>query len=73
MTSIQHVKIDAKTDNWTPVKSGLQDCLTIEANIDQTGFQFLQDVVYSMFDEGSVAVVPVDTTTSPSITGSYRG
>ena len=72
MTSIQHVKIDAKTDNWTPVKSGLQDCLTIEANIDQTGFQFLQDVVYSMFDEGSVAVVPVDTTTSPSITGSYE-
>ena len=72
MTSIQHVKIDANTDNWTPIKSGLQDCLTVEANLDQTGYQFLQDVVYSMFDEGSVAVVPVDTTRSPSVTGSYE-
>lgn len=72
MTSIQHVKMDAETENWTPVKSGLQNCLGVEANIDQTGYQFLQDLVYSMFDEGSVAVVPVDTTFSPTVTGSYE-
>lgn len=71
MTAIEHVKIDEKTDNRTPVKSGLQNCLSVEANIDQSGIQFIQDIVYSMFDEGAVAVVPVDTTLDPSITGGY--
>lgn len=72
MTSIHHVKIDAKTEDRTPVDSGLDYCLNTEANIDQTHFQFMQDVVYSMFDEGSVAVVPVETSVSPKVTGSYE-
>ena len=71
MTAIHHVKIDDKTDDRTPVKSGLQNCLSVEANIDQTGIQFMQDIVYSMFDEGCVAVVPTDTTISPNLTGGY--
>lgn len=72
MTTIHHVKIDAKTEDRKPVDSGLNYCLNTEANIDQTNLQFVQDIVYSMFDEGSVAIVPVDTTVSPKITGSYE-
>ena len=47
------------------IDSGLNNCLNLEANIDQTGRAFLQDVVMSMFDEGCVAIVPVDTTSNP--------
>lgn len=72
MTSIEHVKINEENGDRTPVKSGLHDCLNVEANIDQSGVQFIQDIVYSMFDEGVVAVVPVDTTVSPKVTGSYE-
>lgn len=70
-TSFQHVKIDPKTEDVTIMNTGLNSCLTVEANIDQTHIQFIQDMVYSMLDEGVVAVVPVDTTLSPSITGGY--
>lgn len=71
MSRIHHVKIDAKTDDRTPMNSTLHDIFNVEANIDQTGIQFMQDLVYSMFDEGVVAVVPVDTTISPNVTGGY--
>ena len=71
-TQIQHVKINATNDDRTYIESGLINCLTVEANIDQTGMQFIQDIVYSMFDEGVVAVVPVDTTISPTVSGSYE-
>lgn len=71
MSRIHHVKIDAKTDDRTPMNSTLHDIFNVEANIDQTGIQFMQDLVYSMFDEGVVAVVPVDTNISPNITGGY--
>lgn len=71
-TSIHHVKIDEETEDRTTVKSGLHNCLNVEANIDQTGMQFLQDIVYSMFDEGVVAVVPVETTVSPNVSGAYN-
>ena len=54
------------------IDSGLQNCLNIEANIDQTGRAFLQDVVMSMLDEGCVAIVPVDTTINPMLSGSYE-
>ncbi len=51
-------------------KTGLNNCLTLEANIDQTGRAFRQDIVMSMLDEGVVAIVPVDTTLNPK-SGSY--
>jgi len=71
MTTILHVKIDEKED-ITPIQSKLSNCLSLEANIDQTSIQFMQDIVYSMFDEGVVAVVPVVTTKNPDITEAYE-
>ena len=71
MVDIFHVKIDSKTENETKLKSGIQECLTTEANIDQNSREFIQDIVYSMFDEGVVAVVPIDTTINPSVSGSF--
>ena len=71
MAKIRHVTVDPDTEDVKPQKSGLNYCLGVEANVDQTGIQFMHDVVYSMFDEGVVAVVPVETTSSPSISNSY--
>lgn len=68
---IQHVRLDENGRFLETIDSGLNNCLTLEANIDQTGRAFLQDVVMSMLDEGCVAIVPVDTTDNPEITGSY--
>ena len=68
---IQHIRLDENERFVSVIQDGLNNCLTIEANIDQTARAFIQDVVISMFDEGSVAIVPVDTTTNPNITGSY--
>ena len=69
--NIQHVRLDDNERFISVINSGLNDCLTLEANIDQTGRAFIQDIVISMFDEGSVAVIPTDTTDDPEITGSY--
>ena len=69
--SIQHVQLDDNNRFTSVVESGLNSCLNLEANIDQTGRAFVQDIVMSMFDEGCVAVVPVDTTQDPEITDSY--
>ena len=63
--SIQHVRLDENGRFLETIDSGLNNCLNLEANIDQTGRAFLQDVVMSMFDEGCVAIVPVDTTSNP--------
>lgn len=71
MTKIRHVTVDPENDDEENVDSRLNECLSVEANIDQTHIQFIQDVVYSMFDEGVVAVVPVETTINPSMTGGY--
>ena len=68
---INHAKLDENGRFKEIVQSGLNECLTLNANIDQTGKAFLQDVVMSMMDEGCVAIVPVDTTTNPTITGSF--
>lgn len=68
---IQHVRLDKNERFISVIEDGLNNCLTVEANVDQTARAFIQDVVISMFDEGSVAIVPVDTTTNPNITGSY--
>jgi len=69
--NIQHVRLDENNRFLSVIDSGLNNCLTVEANLDQTGRAFIQDIVMSMLDEGSVAIVPVDTTFNPEITGSY--
>ena len=69
--AIKHVRLDENGRFKEEVDSGLQNCLNVEANIDQTGRAFLQDVVMSMLDEGCVAIVPVDTTIDPAKSGSY--
>lgn len=69
--NIQHVQLDKDGRFTDVVKSGLNDCLTLEANIDQTGRAFIQDVVMSMLDEGCVAIVPVDTTVDPTDTEKF--
>lgn len=68
---IQHVRLDNNGGLIEVIDSGLNNALTVEANIDQTGKELIQDIVLSMFDEGSVAVVPVDTSLNPKVTGSY--
>lgn len=69
--NIQHVRLDKNGRFQSVIEDGLNNCLTLEANIDQTSRSFIQDVVISMFDEGNVAIVPVDTTTDPNVSGSY--
>lgn len=69
--NIQHVRLDKNNRFLNTIESGLNYCLTMEANVDQTGRAFIQDVVMSMLDEGCVAIVPVDTTFNPEVTGSY--
>lgn len=68
---IKHIKTDKDGRYMEDVDSGLNNCLTLSANIDQTGRQLRQDIVLSMCDEGCVAVVPVDTTDNPDTTNSY--
>ena len=60
-TNIRHVRLDDNDRFLSIVPSGLNECLTSRANIDQTGQAFIRDLVTSMCDEGVVAVVPVDT------------
>ena len=69
--SIRHVRLDDNGRFVEEVDSGLNTCLSLESNLDQTSRAFIQDVVMSMFDEGVVAMVPIDTTTDPKKTGSY--
>lgn len=69
--NIQHVRLDNNGRFASVVESGLNNCLTLDANTDQTGRAFIQDVVMSMLDEGCVAIVPVDTTLDPKITSSF--
>lgn len=69
--SIKHVQLDEDGRFLSEVQSGLNNCLTLEANIDQTARAFIQDIVVSMFDEGSVAIVPVDADVDPNDTERY--
>ena len=69
--SVQHVRLDESDRFLQAIPSGLNNCLTLDANIDQTGRAFMQDVVMSMLDEGCVAIVPTDTSMSPLVTGSW--
>lgn len=69
--NVQHIRLDENGRFLSVIQDGLNTCLTVEANIDQTARAFIQDIVVSMIDEGCVAIVPVDTTYDPSVTGSY--
>lgn len=68
---IFHARMDKDGRYKENITSGLNECLSLRANIDQTAKAFLQDVVMSMMDEGVVAIVPVDTTINPKVSGSY--
>lgn len=70
--NIQHVQLDDEGRFLNVIKSGLNECLSLEANLDQTGRAFIQDVVMSMMDEGCVAIVPVDTDDDPDDTKGYQ-
>lgn len=70
---IKHVRLDDNDRYLEVINSGLNNCLSVEANLDQTGRGFIQDIVMSMLDEGCVAIVPTDTTSNPErgMPGSY--
>lgn len=70
--TISHVRLDDNKRYLADIDSSLNEALTIEANIDQTGRALIQDIVMSMFDEGCVAIVPVDTTYDPTVTDAYE-
>lgn len=69
---IQYVQLDDDGRYSGVVKNKLNDCLSLEANTDQTGRAFIQDVVTSLLDEGCVAIVPIDTDRSPDVTDGYQ-
>ena len=68
---IKHVKLDDNKRYLEDVNSGLNNIFSHEANIDQSGREFVQDIVMSMFDEGCVALVPTDTSITPKLSGAY--
>ena len=69
--NIQHVRMDDNGRFSSVIESGLNNCLTLDANVDQTGRAFIQDAVMSMLDEGCVALVPIETDRDPD-TGSFE-
>lgn len=68
---IRHVRLDENERYVETIRSGLNNCLDLEANIDQGGRQFKQTIAWTMFDKGILAIVPVDTSFNPKITGAY--
>ena len=68
----KHVKLDQNGRYSTTIDDSLNQCLTVEANLDQTGRAFIQDVIMSMFDEGVVAIVPTVTDDTPTDSGAYN-
>lgn len=68
---IRHVRLDEDGGYLNTIDSGLNNCLNLEANLDQTGRAFIQDAVLSMLDEGCVALVPTVTDVNPDYTDSY--
>ncbi len=69
--NIEHARLDENDHFLEQIPSGLNECIKVSANVDQTGRAFIQDLVESMFDEGVVAVVPTDTDVNPLDTSSY--
>jgi hypothetical protein len=68
---IRHVRLDAEKRYLEDIDSGLNNCLTLEANIDQAARHFRQDIALTLFDKGTCAIVPVDTTINPSVSGAF--
>lgn len=68
---IRHVRLDENRRYLETIPSGLNECLTVEANVDQSASFFRQDIVQTMFDKGAVAIVPVETSIDPEISGGY--
>lgn len=68
---IEHVRTDDKGTYVETIKSGLNECLNVEANLDQGGRHIRQDIALTMFGTGVVAIVPVDTTLNPLLSGSW--
>lgn len=68
---IRHVRLDENERYLETIQSGLNACLTLEANIDQPGRHFKQSIAWTLFDKGVIALVPIDTSLNPKITGSY--
>jgi hypothetical protein len=69
---ILHVKLDDQGRYVETIDSGLNNCLTLEANKDQTGRAFIHDAAMSLMDEGCIALVPIDTDTDPDNTGTFK-
>ena len=69
--NLRHVRLDENDRFVETMDTGLNNCLSVEANTDQTGRAFVQDAVMSMLDEGCIAILPVDTTGDPNSTGAY--
>ena len=70
--NIKHCRLDKNGRYVEDIDSGLNNCLNLEANKDQTGRAFIQDAVLSMLDEGCVALVPVETAIDPKSSNSYQ-
>lgn len=70
--NIRHVKVDENGHFTENIDSTLNHCFSVEANIDQTARAFIQDLTLSLFDEGVVAIVPIDTETNTRITDSFK-
>lgn len=68
---VKHVRVDQNESYVETINSSLNECLTLSSNLDQVSRAFLQDVVLSLFDEGCVAIVPVETSQDPNKTGGY--
>jgi Phage portal protein len=68
---VLHVRLDDNGQYQEEIDSGLNNCLTVEANLDQAATMFRQDVVQTLFDQGVAAILPVDTTLNPLVTGGY--
>ena len=69
--NIKHCRLDENERYIETINSSLNQCFSLEANLDQTGRAFIHDIVMSMMDEGCVAIVPIDTSINPNVTGSY--
>ena len=68
---MQHVRTDDQKRYLEDIESGLNNCLTLEANMDQAARAFRQDIVMTLFDKGCAAIVPVDTTLNPTLSGGF--
>lgn len=69
--NVEHVRLDDNNRFVEVMNTGLNKCLTLEANLDQTGRAFIQDAVMSLMDEGCIVIVPVETTLNPNISGGF--